>query len=228
MNMLDFLFPKQCLRCGNTGTYLCTGCIVRVPYAKAICPMCAKPSIDGFVHNKCRKPYGLDGVINLWEYRGIVRSTIIALKFKYVSDVSSELAKRFVEQVTLADKPMPRDGLIIPIPLHISRERWRGFNQSDELGKRIAHLLGFEYRVDLLKRTENTLPQTKVQDKEHRMKNIQGAFVFNHQNKDFLMKCEKTIFVFDDVWTTGTTLREAGKVLKRNGAKVVWGMTIAH
>lgn len=228
MNVSDFIFPKRCLRCARSGMYLCTDCIVRVPYAKSICPQCTRASIDGFVHQTCRKPRGLNGVINVWEYTGIIRSTIIALKFKYVSDVSNELAQQFVERIKLADKPLPRNALMIPIPLYVSRERWRGFNQSDELGKRISNLLSYEYKNDILVRRVNTIAQTKVQDKEHRTKNIQGAFRINKRYKEYLANCDKTIFVFDDVWTTGTTLREAGKVLKRNGAKVVWGMTVAH
>ena len=228
MSVADILFPKRCIRCARVGAYICKRCIIQVQFAKAICPQCKRPSIDGFVHQSCTRPQGLDGVINLWEYKRVVKATIVALKFQYVSDVADELSDHFVKLITLADKPIPQKALIVPIPLHCKREKWRGFNQSALLGKQIAKKLQWSYVGDILVRKHNTKAQTEVKVKEKRKKNILGAFEFNSKYKEELKRHDKTIFVFDDVWTTGATLREAGKVLKRNGAKVVWGMTVAH
>ncbi len=228
MTVANLLFPRRCICCGKVGSYLCKRCVVRVPFARSICPMCKKSSIDGFCHHSCRRPYGLDGVVNIWEYRGIIRSTIVALKFRYVSDVAMELAGHLVKALNIADKPVPVSALLVPVPLHKKRLNSRGFNQSAIIGEQVAKKLGWTYVEDLVVKRKNTVAQTSVQRKEKREKNVLGAFSLNKKYKSKLVEYDKSIFVFDDVWTTGATLREVGKVLKRNGAKNVWGMTVAH
>jgi ComF family protein len=116
--------------------------------------------------------------------------------------------------------------VLVPIPLHPRRLRWRGFNQAELLGELIAKNLGIKFIPDLLIRVKNTEPQVKL-DKDQRQINIRHAFILNKNSQfDNLKICN--FVLFDDVWTTGATLKEAGKVLKRNGTKKVWGLTIAR
>jgi len=116
---------------------------------------------------------------------------------------------------------------LVPIPLHWQRHNWRGFNQAELLGQMIADGLGIGFIPDLLMRHKKTKPQSKL-DKETRAKNIQGAFAINKKTLKLSNSKTLKLLLFDDVWTSGATLKEAGQVLKRNGVKQVWGLTLAR
>ncbi len=115
-----------------------------------------------------------------------------------------------------------KKSVIVPIPLHKSKERRRGFNQSVLIGKHLAKKIGCEINADLLIKIKSVKSQTEL-NKEERFRNVKGVFVLNPKYS----KLDANYIVFDDVWTTGSTLKEACKVLKRNGAETVWGLTIA-
>jgi competence protein ComFC len=216
MNFLDLLFPRKCLECGKAGNYMCTDCLQKVPNTPEICPICSLYSFGGKSHPRCRYPLGLDGLISGWRHQGVVRKTVLKLKYHFVSDICDELAAKYLKVI----KKIPK-GIIVPIPLYRRRKNWRGFNQSEELGQRVAKSLGFNFTSDLLIKTSKTLPQARLSKKE-RKENIKGIFEIN--KKVLLAK----YYLFDDVWTTGSTMKEAAKVLKKAGAKEVWGVTLAR
>jgi len=127
---------------------------------------------------------------------------------------------------------LPLPDLILPIPLHPRRLRWRGFNQSELLADHIAQNLtpGFPLPVlsDFIIRTRYTKPQMKIKDYKERQKNIKGIFSLNTRNSLNPKLLDKTILLVDDIATTGATLFECGKMLKQNGAKEVFGTVIAR
>jgi len=195
-----------------------------------ICPICGKASLGGATHQFCRRPLGLDGLTSIFAYKGVVAEAIKKLKYKFVRDLAEELVELFLsfcgEEKLFSDFCRLPDVVLVPIPLHPRRLRWRGFNQAELLGELIAKNLGIKFTPDLLIRVKNTEPQVKL-DKDQRQINIRRAFTLNKNSQfDNLGICN--FVLFDDVWTTGATLKEAGKVLKRNGAKKVWGLTIAR
>lgn len=230
MSIADLLFPKYCLECSVSGDYMCRRCLEKLEYSPSICPMCTKPSIDGITHVSCKKPHGLDGLTSLWKYTGVIKKTIQTFKFKYATDISDELVRKFIINIKKADKPLPVKGILVPIPLHANRKKWRGFNQSEEIGERISKKIGWEYASNLLTRRRNGIPQSTIKDKEFRLKNTRGIFELKKDisQRNLLLSQENVFILFDDVWTTGATMREAGKVLKRNGVESVWGLTLAH
>src|SRR3972149_8295136 len=103
MNLADILFPKSCLGCGRSGGYICENCLSKVRTPKPVCPECLKPSIDGMTHTKCLRPLGLDGLISLWNYEGVVRKAILALKYKYAEAITKELTEHAVETVDASE-----------------------------------------------------------------------------------------------------------------------------
>jgi len=114
--------------------------------------------------------------------------------------------------------------LLLPIPLFPPRQLWRGFNQSRVLAQSVGEKLGFQVlNEEVLIRTRWTLAQAKLEAKK-RQKNLQGAFLV--RNKKAISG--KRIILFDDVFTTGTTLKEAAKTLKQTGVKEVWGLVICR
>lgn len=219
MGILDFLFPKKCFGCRASGTYLCKKCISEIPLARTFCPVCKKPSIDGMTHVHCKTPQSLDGVVCVFGYDRAVRRALISLKYKFTFDIAEELVEAVdPEKLVQFQNLKPT---FVPIPLHRSRQNWRGFNQSEVLGELITKKFGWDFAPDLLVRTRKTPQQTGL-SKEGREKNIRGAFSLNPS-----YHLQFTNYVlFDDVWTTGSTIKEAGKVLKRNGANRVWALTI--
>jgi len=194
-----------------------------------ICPLCEKGTFGGLTHSGCRRPFGLDGLTSIFAYKGVVAKAIKKLKYKFVRDLAEELVELFLsfcgEEKLFSDFCHLPDVVLVPIPLHPRRLRWRGFNQAELLGKLIAKNLGIKFVPDLLVRVKDTRPQVDL-DRKCRQQNILGAFRKN-PNSQFVIR-NSLILIFDDVWTTGATLKEAGKVLKRNGAKKVWGLTIAR
>ena len=220
MGILDLVFPKICLGCGQEGKYMCDKCLGNLKLLKPVCPYCEHPSIDGFTHTKCRKVYGLDGLTSIWDYEGAIKKAILALKYKYSTEVGKELATSFSLEL-VAGWPLAK-GVLVPIPIHWHRENVRGFNQSEEIGRSVAKEMDWEFNPELLIKTRQTASQAEL-PVEKRKQNLKGAFALNSK-----FRLPDSVLLFDDVFTTGSTIREAAKILKRAGVKKVWGLTIAR
>lgn len=230
MALLDLLFPRKCVGCGRTGGYFCSQCLNYLSLeSNRICPVCEKPSIGGLTHPRCHTLTALDGLTSVFSYRGIIKTAITKLKYKFVSDLASDLVEAFLsfcgENKVFSQFCQQQGVSLVPIPLHPTRLRWRGFNQAELLGRMIAGNLGIDFRPDLLRRVKNTTPQIKLSEKQRRL-NIRDAFSISPNSK--FMIHNSNLILFDDVWTSGATLREATKVLKRSGVKTVWGLTVAR
>lgn len=197
-----------------------------------VCPFCERASLGGVVHAVCKRKFGLDGLWSLGIYEGALRKAIRQLKYRWVSEVAKDLVDITIEywaknSPILMDR-IKKDGgktwIITPVPLHPLRQRWRGFNQSELLAKLFAQKLGLKHE-NILKRTRNTTPQMKLHAFE-RKRNIRNAFSLS-LTTNFQLKTTNFLLV-DDVWTTGSTLKECCYTLKRGGAKCVWAMTISR
>lgn len=160
--------------------------------------------------------------VAIFGYQGVIRKAIIALKYKFAADIARELALACVARLK-GKWPKLNHVVLIPIPLHSRRENWRGFNQAEEVGKIIASELGWQYKPNLLVRTVNTVPQVGLRGKS-RHQNVKDIFTLSSSPKP---ASKATILVFDDVYTTGSTMREAIKVLRKRGFSRVFGLTIA-
>ncbi len=207
MGLLDLIFPKKCLECGKSGSYLCVNCLQKVSQIGA--------SGKHFA---------------AFKYEGVVRKAIIALKYKFVFDIAEELASLFAERIKNS-KLTINNTVLIPVPLHKRRENWRGFNQSEILGRLVAQKLGWGFAPKVVIRLENTIPQAHL-GRQERLRNLRGKFAVNESAlRSILSEVEglnPTFVIFDDVWTTGSTIKEIESVLTKNGIKDVWGMTVAR
>ncbi|MDP3724538.1 MAG: ComF family protein [bacterium] len=224
--IFDLLFPRRCVGCSSWGMVLCAHCRESFRETTRICPACERPSIDGMTHPGCRKSTGIDGLVAAVVYQDAVRAVVHAMKYKWVTMlapiVSQEMLRRMhahpLEKLLVSKK-----GVLIPIPLHKSRERARGFNQSEIIARHLGQLLALQVESDMLTRVQATPPQVARSGKERRAA-MHGAFAVPHPDR-----CKgKTVLLVDDVWTTGSTMREAGRVLKRSGALEVIGLVFAR
>jgi len=153
----------------------------------------------------------------------VVRSALLKLKYSYAREIAKDLV--FYSKPLLESKAfiLPKNSLFVPIPLYFLKENLRGFNQTKILGEALAEKYGWKFMPDLLLRKKLRRPQARLKGKE-RKENVKGVFAFNTRYRLVSDSC----IIFDDVYTTGSTLREACKVLKKFGAGNVWGLTIAR
>ncbi len=214
MNFLsEFLFPKKCVICGRSGKMICDQCFSDLRIVEGKCPMCSGRSLQGWTHNRCRKKQGMEGLSAMWSYRDPrVKKIIKGIKYRRYKDLIKEIMER-------VDGNIEAD-FIVPIPLYWQRLNDRGFNQAEE----IARYLDKQKLVDILVRKKKTKPLAEMRTKEERSEEIKGVFELKKEAKRIV---GKKILLVDDVYTSGATMREAAKVLKRNGAREVWGWVLA-
>lgn len=224
--LLDLVYPKYCIGCKKLGEYLCPNCFANIKFStRNICAKCQRPSIDGLTHPKCQNPYMIDGIVAGVEYRGIIKKLIYQMKYKpHVKDLARPASALLYEALIQNESAMmflTPETVIASVPLSRERQAKRGYNQSEEIAKSLSTRLGLPYKR-LLKRTRNTRPQFDLK-KEARLKNVKDAFVLNNP-----ATIQPIVLIVDDVSTTGATLRECAKVLKRRGAKKVLGVSFAR
>ena len=236
MDLLDLVFPKKCVNCGAYGKYVCEKCDVGLWEEEQICPVCRQASRYGLRHRYCREPWSMDGLTCLWAYDGLARRMISQVKYKFYFDYLSELLSEVSVRVSarpemtnicdfLALKPV-----VVPVPLWPKRERERGFNQAEVIGRLVAGCWSLDMK-NLLSRVRDTGRQVERTRKE-RLEAVNNAFRINEKLPYFAKATQGSqnlrILLVDDVWTTGATMNECAKVLKRAGVKRVWGLVLAR
>ena len=232
MNLiLDLLFPKKCVGCGKTNTYFCLECISEIRQGALLCPNCDMAGVFGETHPLCKTRFGLDGLWSLGLYQGPLKKALQKLKYKptLIRDLAPVFSDLIVnywkkhqpmiwEEIKKGKK---KNWAVVPVPLHWFRENDRGFNQSALIGQLLSKNLGLDY-CEALKRTRFTRSQTKLKVFQ-RKKNIKGAFALSSD-----LVPSSSILLIDDVWTTGSTMKECCRVLKQNGSSRVWALTLAR
>lgn len=246
--VLDVIFPVYCLSCAEEGEWICKECFKKIELLKKqACPICGNESKGGARCFNCRNKSELDGVISAAAYwnpgnrdaeetkNGLVKKAVHVFKYRFVKDLSKLLAELMIGQLKnrqIVKKPalipfgpdIENDKIIVPVPLHPKRLRWRGFNQAELLAKNLADYFKLPMENSALIRKRNNIPQVEVKDRRERMENIKDAFdcIRPEAVKG------KTIILIDDVCTTSATLSECAKVLKKSGAREVWGAVVAR
>ncbi len=173
-------------------------------------------------------PSGKDSVKTVFaatDYHAKLVSSLIArYKYEFAHEIHGVLAGLLIEHARHAGFQKRNDHVMTAVPLHARRLRWRGFNQAHLIAQKVAEHYAIPYRPDMLARVKNTTPQVNMTDRKDRLENIKGAFAC--ANPDAVKN--KTVIVVDDVSTTGATLAECSRVLKRAGARSVIGFVVAR
>jgi len=228
---VSLLYPPGCTVCGKSiraGEYLCDQCETKaVRIVAPFCQKCSEP-FEGSITNTfacancAHRTIYFDAAVSAYRGRGIVREIIH--EFKYGRRIHlRHLVARWL-QAALDDERMreSRFDIIVPVPLHSARLRERGFNQASLL----AALLSAQTSIaskPLLERIRYTTTQTTL-DRSERMENLHNAFRLR-KNADVR---GLRMLLIDDVLTTGSTLSECARVLKRAGALSVHAATAAR
>jgi len=228
--ILDLLFPVLCLNCQKEGEILCEQCRNSLSWLVPTCFVCRKMALTmekmpaGRTCAACRKKTKIFAYLSPFSYDStVIRELIHSLKYSRIKMVSGVFADLLRQYFNYQRVFFPPNSLFIPIPLHKSRKRIRGFNQTELISCQLEKLLGIPVQAGILKKIRKTAPQTELSATERRQNVINSFAVFNAE----AIK-NKIILLVDDVKTTGATLEEAARVLKKAGAKQVWTITVAH
>lgn len=231
LGVLDTLFPVSCLGCGAPREHLCATCLDIFPRRlRQRCPTCLRAVTPrGEICFACSGKNSLDGLFAASLYRvPLVSASVHTYKYRFIPAFAKPLGTWLADRVAEIGLPLP--DLCIPVPLHPRRLRFRGFNQSELLAQTLADTLApglaLPARTDILRRTRYTRPQMKTHTREERLGNLKNAFAIVEENASLIRG--KSIWLIDDVATTGTTLEECAKILKTSGAKNVFGIVLAR
>ena len=224
MFLKDLLFPKLCLSCGYLGAYICCSCQKKLnKIKKDSCLYCEKASINGYSHPNCLKKNGVAGFVGVFNYDNRLKKIIKEIKYRRVKEALTELIA-LIDFGSIKKLKNFLSGffLIQPIPLHLSKEKERGFNQAGLIANYLAKDLNVSLVQGLI-RKRPTKTQAQLSKKKDRLKNINGAFCAT--NKRTIKG--KNILLVDDVLTTGSTIKEAARTLKKAGANKIYAFTLA-
>lgn len=236
--LLNFLFPPRCAGCATrlaveTTSRVCAICLAGIERISApLCICCGIPfdSPQGPSHQCGRclaSPPRFGKARSVARYRSSAEAengTLAAMIRRHKYGLDQSLAHALAQ--CLGDE-LPVQAadydLIVPVPLHRRRLRWRGFNQAALLADAVARRLGGRLEVGVLARIRPTPPQT-AQDLESRTRNVRGAFAVRQPAR---VKDQRLLLV-DDVFTTGATVNECARVLRAAGARSVDVLTLAR
>ncbi len=217
-SLLQRLWPGRCLLCGDPATAqrICRSCRDDLPRNHCPCPLCARP-LPAPTTTACadcqRRPPPFARVRAPWIYTLPIDHLLHRFKYHGQLGYGYLLAELLAEYLAgeLANSSAP--GLILPVPLHPARQRWRGFNQALELARPCAGRLGIPLETRRLHRVRATPEQVQLKASARR-RNLRGAF-------SFAGHCPAHVAIVDDVFTTGSTAAEIARVLHRAGARHV-------
>jgi ComF family protein len=228
MGILDFVFPKKCVVCKKPGSYLCENCFSFLSFdPKSLCLLCNQPVFNNLTHPKCKRKYAIDGCFSALSYNKTVQKLIYNFKYKpYLTDLKNVLADLFYESIIQNEQFQAQikngEWVFVPIPLSDTKLRKRGYNQAEILADELSQKFNIPVK-NLLKRARETKTQVGMTNVQRKL-NVKDAFNVIHNSKFII----QNVFLVDDVVTTGSTLSEAAKILKRNGAEKVFGLTLAR
>jgi ComF family protein len=214
-DFISLLFPRLCYACGNTllrnERLICTECYILIP--RTDYHLHEDNPVARLFWGRCRIERA--SAFSFYNKDSRIRKLIHNLKYKGIKDVGTELGKIYGQSLAGSEFLADVD-LIIPVPLHPSKMRIRGFNQAEVIAEGFSASTGIEVSNEALLRVSHSDTQTK-RSRFERWKNVEGIFVVNDPDKI----SGRHILLLDDVITTGSTLEScANELLKIGGVKV--------
>ncbi len=223
---LDAVFPEWCLFCGAEGALVCPSCLLGLPFAVLHgCPFCDRVSMFGKTCDPCSNKTPLAGVFCFGLYHNPrLRQLVWALKYHGKRDLANLFALKIAALLPGAMLGEASRLMITAVPLHPTRRRERGYNQSELIARAVGQCLAVEYD-DLLDRVRSTAPQVELTTVADRLENVRAAFgILDRVPSERIVG--RSVLLVDDVVTTGATLTACARALKKAGAQSVWGLTI--
>ncbi len=228
---IDLLFPPHCVACHRPNAWLCADCRQAIEVIQP--PVCQRCGLSlrevqtadarGSTCKRCqRAPLQVDRLLAYGFHGGPLRQAIHEFKYSDLRSLAGPLGQLMAEGwTTLAPQDLQPD-VIVPVPLHPSRHRQRGYNQAALLAQELGSSLRCPVIQDVLIRIKATAPQVDL-DAQERKVNVHNAFRCTDNRL-----LGKHVLLIDDVCTTGATLESACIALRESGAQSVWAYTLAR
>lgn len=210
--ILDLIFPVNCVFCKKGKEDFCIECL-----------------------NSLKEPERENAkwIFSIYDYREPpIKKALWFLKYKGKKKIANIFGKIMyniileeLSELSIMENFI--DPILIPIPLTKKRQKERGYNQANEIAKTLIKLdnnQNFKLKNNILIKNKETIHQTNIKNRNIRLKNLEGSFIV--YNKEEIKN--RNIILIDDITTTGATLSEAKKTLKKAGAKKIIAFTIAH
>lgn len=240
-SIFNLFFPPQCVHCQSSGALLCPTCAQQAsPPINPVCERCGRmQTVPCTTCNLCLRidDWALTQVRAATLYAGPIQAAVQALKYEGQRELARSLARYLVvafhQQTWLNSSGLNSSGLnspglnpatqidfAIPVPLHKERYHERGYNQAQLIAEAFGHSVHIPIAPSFLTRTRYSESQVNLQFNE-RQENVKDAFQATADLSG------KRILLIDDVYTTGATLNECAKTLRKAGAIDIYGLTLA-
>jgi ComF family protein len=229
--LIDLLFPPHCVVCHRPGAWLCVNCLQAIEAIQPpVCKRCGLPLTElqtadsrESICKRCQlAPLQLDGLLAYAFHSGPLRQAIHQFKYEDLRSLAGPLGQLMAEGWTALAPQELQPEVIVPVPLHPSRQRRRGYNQAALLAQELGSNLQRPVIEEVLIRVKATTPQVGL-DAQERRTNVRNAFRCTDNNLS-----GKHVLLIDDVCTTGSTLESACVTLRETGTLSVWAYTLAR
>lgn len=224
-HLLDLIFPPCCGGCKKSGSILCPSCVSQfTPTPSLVCHRCNKPlSPDGNCQHCRNHKRGLTGLYGAYAYKDPLRTCIHSLKYQGNTRIASPLGLLLAKAYQISNI---HADLILPVPLHPTRLKERGYNQALLLAQVCAQAVGVPLNASILQRKKPTQAQAHLRGHD-RYSNVAEAFCCQLSIVTKILE-NRRIVIIDDVSTTGATLEACAAPLFAAGASEVWGLVLAR
>jgi len=246
----NYLFPVRCLGCQKEGLLFCEECFKKISYSSSynlfdrnfkvlraeragsyleenFCAFCTRISKFGSTCSHCKKSYYLNGALIALYYDNLIRKLIKSAKYKpyfysLLEKLTLILVKKIKNSPLYKNYFLKENFILLPIPLTLRKKAERGFNQAEIIASTLSLQLNLPLDLKILKKIKNTKSQSLLSLKERR-ENIKNSFKVDPSK----VKGRSFILV-DDLITSGSTINEAAKILKKAGAYKIWAFALAR
>lgn len=224
---LDLLFPRRCPVCAGIvmpkGALICPGCMKKLSWVRRpTCKKCGKEVISSTVeycYDCTKHKRTFDHGLALVNYDETASRSMARIKYGNKREYLDFYAEAIYRKLGPRILSMKAD-MLVPVPVHPSRMRTRGFNQAQELSRRLSKKLLIPTDASILRRSKKTAPQKSL-DPRGRLKNLEQAFLAGS-----LPPTVRSVILVDDIYTTGSTIEACTRALKKAGAEHVYFVTI--
>ena len=208
---LNIIYPPKCGICGKLNeNFLCNKCY----------KMLENDSKFSIEKNRNIESE-FDEHIYMFKYKGLIRRLIIDYKFQEKSYLYKTIVNFLLKDKKMFEIIKSYD-TIVPVPISRKRKKTRGYNQSYLIAKDLANIIGIKLENRVLFKTKNIIEQSKL-NKEERLENIKGVYEIRNTKRII----NKKILLFDDIYTTGSTVNECCRMLKKANPDKIGVLTIA-
>lgn len=224
--LLDLMYPPRCPICHDIVEpgfqMICGSCMKQLPFVTAPkCTKCGKPVPEGddLCYDCSVTAHAFTEGMGIFLYNEVMRKSMHYFKYMSRKEYGAFYAAavwRFGRNTLKRWNPQ----VIVPIPIHKSRRRERGYNQAEVVAELLAGYMGIPVEKNILKRVNKTIAQKELTVEERRG-NLKNAFVVNNASVPW-----ERVLLLDDIYTTGSTMDAAASALKKYGIREIYCLSV--